>query len=442
MKNKFPVDMKVVKRLFKYIKDNYKRSFIIVCISIILTTVSGVVGSLFLQVLIDDYISPLIGMQNPVFTGLLQAIGIMTIIYLVGVIFGLIYSRLMVNIAQGILKLIRDEMFVKMQKLPIKYFDTNTHGDIMSHYTNDIDTLNQMISQGIPQVFASAITIIAVFVAMIVTNIYLTVVVILSLIFMLTVTKNISAKSAKYFIKQQEFVGKVNGYIEEMINGQKVIKVFCHEDIVKKEFDKINDELCMHTYNANKFANILMPTLGALGNLQYIILAIVGGVLAVKGIGGITIGLIVSFLQLSKTFIRPISQISQQVNSVVMALAGAKRIFELMDEEPEKDEGYVTLVNVKYENGKLIETKEKTGLWAWKHPHHDGTLEYIELKGNIELHNVDFGYEEDKLVLHDISLYAKPGQKIAFVGATGAGKTTITNLLNRFYDIEDRKNKI
>ena len=256
---------------------------------------------------------------------------------------------------------------------------------------------------------------------------------------MLTITKSISARSAKYFIKQQEYVGKVNGYIEEMINGQKVIKVFCHEDITKKEFDKINDELCMHTYNANKFANILMPMLVALGNLQYIILAIVGGILAVNGIGGITIGLIVSFLQLSKTFIRPISQISQQVNSVVMALAGAKRIFELMDEKPEKDEGYVTLVNAKYENGKLKETKEKTGIWAWKHPHHDGTLEYIELKGNIEFHDVDFGYEENKLVLQDINLYAKPGQKIAFVGATGAGKTTITNLINRFYDIEDGK---
>ncbi len=439
MKHKFPVDMKVVKRLLQYITKYYKGTFIIVCISIILTTVSGVAGSLFLEVLIDKYITPLIGMPNPVYTGLIYAIGIMIIIYLIGVLAGLLYSRLMVNVAQGILKKIRDEMFEKMQRLPIKYFDTHTHGDIMSHYTNDIDTLNQMISQGVPQVFSSAMTIIAVFFAMLVTNIYLTLVVICSLIIMLSVTKVIAMKSAKYFIKQQEFVGKVNGYIEEMINGQKVIKVFCHEEAAKKEFDAINDALCMHAYEANRFANILMPTLGALGNIQYIILAIVGGIFAVNGFGNITVGLIVSFLQLSKTFIRPISQISQQLNSVIMALAGAKRIFILMDEEPEQDEGYVTLVNAQYENHTLIETNQKTGLWAWKHPHHDGRVEYIPLKGNIEMKNVDFGYEENHLVLHNINLYAKPGQKIAFVGATGAGKTTITNLLNRFYDIEDGK---
>ena len=433
------LDMNILKRLVSYISRNYKKRFILVFVCVILTSVSMVAGSLYLQVLIDDYITPLIGASNPNFGPFIGAIGVMIVIYSVGTLAGFIQSRVMVDITQGTLKLIRDEMFVKMQRLPIKFFDTHTHGDIMSRYTNDTDTLSQMISQSIPQLISSAITIVAVFVAMIVTNRYLTAVVILSLAFMLSITKNIASKSAKYFIKQQESVGKVNGYIEEMINGQKVIKVFCHEEITKENFDKINDELCENAYNANKYASILMPTLGALGNVQYSIIAIVGGLFAVYGIGNITVGLIVSFLQLSKTFIRPISQISQQLNSVAMALAGAGRIFNLMDEEPEKDEGYVTLVNIKHENGKIVETKEKTDMWAWKHPHSDGTLEYVELKGHIELNNVDFGYEENKLVLHDISIYAKPGQKIAFVGATGAGKTTITNLLNRFYDIEDGK---
>ena len=433
------LDMNILKRLVSYISRNYRKRFILVFICVILTSVSMVAGSLYLQVLIDDYITPLIGASNPNFGPFIGAIGVMIVIYSVGTLAGFIQSRVMVDITQGTLKLIRDEMFVKMQRLPIKFFDTHTHGDIMSRYTNDTDTLSQMISQSIPQLISSAITIVAVFVAMIVTNRYLTAVVILSLAVMLSITKNIASKSAKYFIKQQESVGKVNGYIEEMINGQKVIKVFCHEEIAKENFDKINDELCENAYNANKYASILMPTLGALGNVQYSIIAIVGGLFAVYGIGNITVGLIVSFLQLSKTFIRPINQISQQLGMVVMALAGAKRIFALMDEEPEKDEGYVTLVNIKHENGKIVETKEKTDMWAWKHPHSDGTLEYVELKGHIELNNVDFGYEENKLVLHDISIYAKPGQKIALVGATGAGKTTITNLLNRFYDIEDGK---
>lgn len=433
------LDMNILKRLVSYISRNYKKRFILVFICVILTSVSMVAGSLYLQVLIDDYITPLIGVSNPNLGPFIGAIGVMIVIYSVGTLAGFIQSRVMVDITQGTLKLIRDEMFVKMQRLPIKFFDTHTHGDIMSRYTNDTDTLSQMISQSIPQLISSAITIVAVFVAMIVTNRYLTAVVIISLAVMLSITKNIASKSAKYFIKQQESVGKVNGYIEEMINGQKVIKVFCHEEITKENFDKINDELCENAYNANKYASILMPTLGALGNVQYSIIAIVGGLFAVYGIGNITVGLIVSFLQLSKTFIRPISQISQQLNSVAMALAGAGRIFNLMDEEPEKDDGYVTLVNIKHENGKIVETKEKTDMWAWKHPHSDGTLEYVELKGHIELNNVDFGYEENKLVLHDISIYAKPGQKIAFVGATGAGKTTITNLLNRFYDIEDGK---
>ena len=437
IKNK--IDFKVLARVMKYIIKNYKFKLAIVIFCILLSTMSSVAGNLYLQTLIDKYIIPLIGIENPIYTGLIHAIGIMICIYVVGVISSFIYSRFMVYISEGTLKIIRDEMFVKMQKLPIKYFDTHTHGDIMSRYTNDTDTLSQMISQSIPQALSSAITIITVFISMIVTNIYLTLVVIISLIIILINTRIFTSKSGRYFIKQQESVGKLNGYIEEMINGQKVVKVFCYEAKAKEKFDKLNDQLCNEYYNANKFINSLGPVNGALGNIQYALLAITGGLLAVNGIGNVSIGLIVSFLQLSKTFIRPINQVSRQLNSVVMALAGAKRIFELMDEEPEADNGYVTLVNAKYVDGVLTETKEKTDIWAWKHPHSDGRLEYIELKGYIEMHDVDFCYEEDKKVLKNISLYAKPGQKIAFVGATGAGKTTITNLINRFYDIEDGK---
>ena len=437
MKNKF--DMKTIKRVLAYMTKNYKKELIISIIAIILNTIANVAASLFLQTLIDDYITPLIGIQNPIYTELFKAIAIMGTIYLTGVITIFISSRAMVTVSEGVLKIIRDEMFVKMQRLPIKYFDTHTHGDIMSRYTNDTDALSQMISQSLPQFFSSSITIITTFFAMLISNAYLTGVVILSLFVMLNVTKRIAGNSAKYFIKRQQSVGEVNGYIEEMINGQKVVKVFCHEEKAKEGFDRLNDELYEHTYQANKFANVLMPVLVALGNIQYVLVAITGGILALNGIGNITVGLIVAFLQLSKTFTRPIGQISQQLNSVVMALAGANRIFELMDTEPEKDDGYVTLVNAKYVDGILTETDEKTGIWAWKNQHHDGRLEYVELKGHIELFDVDFGYEEGKPVLHDISIYAKPGQKIAFVGATGAGKTTITNLLNRFYDIEDRK---
>lgn len=437
MKNKF--DMKTIKRVLAYMTKNYKKELIISIIAIILNTIANVAASLFLQTLIDDYITPLIGIQNPIYTELFKAIAIMGTIYLTGVITIFISSRAMVTVSEGVLKIIRDEMFVKMQRLPIKYFDTHTHGDIMSRYTNDTDALSQMISQSLPQFFSSSITIITTFFAMLISNAYLTGVVILSLFVMLNVTKRIAGNSAKYFIKRQQSVGEVNGYIEEMINGQKVVKVFCHEEKAKEGFDRLNDELYEHTYQANKFANVLMPVLVALGNIQYVLVAITGGILALNGIGNITVGLIVAFLQLSKTFTRPIGQISQQLNSVVMALAGANRIFELMDTEPEKDDGYVTLVNAKYVDEILTETDEKTGIWAWKHQHHDGRLEYVELKGHIELFDVDFGYEEGKPVLHDISIYAKPGQKIAFVGATGAGKTTITNLLNRFYDIEDRK---
>ncbi len=433
------LDLKTAKRVFGYMTKSNKVFLVIVVICIIVNTIANTAASLYLENLIDNYITPLIGQENPVLAPFFKAVGVMAILYILGVLTIFIYTRVMVRISQGTLKKIRDDMFEKMQRLPIKYFDTHTHGDIMSHYTNDADTLNQMISQSFPQLLASIMTIVVVFIAMAVSNIYLTMTVVVSLFIMLFITKKIVGKSSKYFIRQQQAVGKVNGYIEEMINGQKVVKVFCYEDRAKVNFDKINEDLFEQAYNANKFANILMPTLVALGNLQYSLVAIVGGILAVNGIGNISIGLIVSFLQLSKTFTRPIGQISQQINSVIMALAGGKRIFELMDEEPEQDNGYVTLVNAKYENGVLTETDKRTGIWAWKHPHHDGRLEYVELKGHIELTNVDFGYEPDKLVLHDISLYAKPGQKIAFVGATGAGKTTITNLLNRFYDIEDGK---
>ena len=433
------MDFAILGRVMGYIFKKYKFRLFLVIFCIILSTISSVGGNLYLEVLIDDYIVPLVGKENPIFTHLLHAIGTMIVIYLVGVISSLAHSFIMVTISEGVLKDIRDEMFIKMQRLPIRYFDTNTHGDIMSRYTNDIDTLSQMIAQSIPQFFSSAITIITVFISMLATNIYLTLVVMLSLFVILGVTRFITSKSGKYFMKQQKAVGKLNGYIEEMISGQKVVKVFCYEDRAKKKFDDLNSELCECVYNANKYANNIGPVNGALGNVQYALLALVGGLLAINGIGNVSVGLIVSFLQLSKTFIRPINQVSQQLNSVVMALAGAKRIFELIDEPPEKDEGYVTLVNAKYIDGVLTEIDEKTEIWAWKHLHKDGKLEYVEVKGHIELTDVDFGYEENKTVIHNISLYAKPGQKIAFVGATGAGKTTITNLINRFYDIEDGK---
>ena len=433
------MDFKMLGRVMGYIFKYYKIQIAIVFICIILNTLASVGGNLYLQVLIDDHIVPLVGAENPVLTGLIKAIGTMIVIYLVGIIASMIHSILMTLVSEGTLKVIRDEMFVKMQELPIRYFDTNTYGDIMSRYTNDTDTLSHMISQSIPNFFSSAITIVTVFISMLATNVYLTLVVLASLVVILLVTKFITARSGKYFMKQQQAVGKLNGYVEEMINGQKVIKVFNYEERSKEEFEKLNSELCETVYNANKYANNIGPVNGALGNVQYALLAMIGGLLAVNGIGNVSVGLIVSFLQLSKTFIRPINQVSQQLNSVIMALAGAKRIFELMDAEPEQDNGYVTLVNAKYVDGVLTETPEKTEVWAWKYLHRDGRLEYVEVKGHIEMTEVDFGYEENKTILHDISLYAKPGQKIAFVGATGAGKTTITNLINRFYDIEDGK---
>ena len=397
-------------------------------------------SSLYLKTLIDDYITPLLVEASPVFSALLRSLIVMGCIYLCGVTATLLYNRLMVAIAQGILKNIRDEMFAHMQTLPIRYFDTHTHGDIMSHYTNDTDTLRQMISQSIPQIFSSVITILAVFCAMVATSWQMTLFVLLFVALMLNVTRKIAGKSGYFFVRQQQALGNLNGYIEEMINGQKVIKVFCHEEKAIEQFDEKNEKLCHDASEANTFANILMPIMGNLGNLQYVLLAIVGGTMAVAGVGGLTLGAIASFLQLSKSFMNPISQVSNQLNMVIMALAGAERIFKMMDEEPEVDEGYVTLVNAKHdENGQLTQTKERTGLWAWKHPHGDGSTTYTELKGEVRFFDVDFGYNPDKIVLHDITLYAEPGQKVAFVGATGAGKTTITNLINRFYDLADGK---
>ena len=345
----------------------------------------------------------------------------------------------MAVISQGILKTIRDDMFEHMQKLPIRYFDTHTHGDVMSYYTNDTDTLRQMLSQSIPQIFSSIITILSVFCAMVSVSIWLTLFVLAFVFLMLKVTRKIAGKSGHYFIRQQQALGDVNGYIEEMINGQKVIKVFCHEEETIEEFQRRNENLCRDATAANTFANILMPIMGNLGNLQYVLVAIVGGAMAISGVGGLTLGAIASFLQLSKSFTQPISQVSQQLNSIVMALAGAQRIFTLLDEEPEADEGYVTLVNAACIDGALRETAGHTGLWAWKHPHQDGSVTYTELRGEVRFYDVDFGYDSDKIVLHNISLYAEPGQKVAFVGATGAGKTTITNLINRFYDLADGK---
>lgn len=431
-------DKKTMKRLLGYL-GHYRLKFIIVLICILVSAVVGVAGSLFLKTLIDDYIAPLLLQSNPSFNGLLKAVLTMAGIYIIGILATFSYNFLMVSISQGILKEIRDKMFAHMQKLPIGYFDTHTHGDIMSHYTNDTDTLRQMLSQSIPQAFSSIITIISVFCAMLATSVYLTIFVIISVFIMMQVTKRIGGKSGKYFVRQQEALGKINGFIEERIHGQQVVKVFCYEEKSKQEFDALNEELCKNATEANKFANTLMPVMGNIGNLQYILIAILGGALAINNIGGLTLGGLAAFLQLSKSFTMPINQVSQQINAVVMAMAGAKRIFELMDQKVETDEGYVTLVNAKYEEGILKETPEHTGIWAWKHPHGDGTLTYTEVKGEVVFNDVDFGYTADKCVLHNISLKALPGEKVAFVGATGAGKTTITNLINRFYDIADGK---
>lgn len=431
------LDGKTVKRLLSYLLK-HKITVIVVAVCIILSSLTNVASSVFLQLLIDDYITPALGSANPVLTGMVKLIITMIGIFIVGIVSSYLYMRLMAVMSQKILKEIRDEMFEKMQKLPIKYFDTHSHGDIMSHYTNDTDTLRQMLSQSLPQMFSSIITLVAIIVTMIVTSWQLTLVVAVFLAAMLFAVKKVTGKSGKYFMAQQESLGDVNGYIEELINGQKVVKVFNHEEKAKEEFDKKNEELAQNAFKANAFASSLMPMMGNIGYMLYVVLAIVGGVVAV-GTGAITLGAIASFLNLSRSFMQPISQVSQQMNMVIMAMAGANRIFTLMDEEPEVNDGYVTLVRAKIDGDRITECKERTGTWAWKHPHGDGTVTYTPMKGEVVMHDVDFSYVPDKPVLHDIDLYAKPGQKIAFVGSTGAGKTTITNLINRFYDIDDGK---
>ena len=430
-----------VRRLLSYVGRGYLIRFFLVLVCILVSAVASVASSLFLKDLIDVYIMPLLAMDNPVFTGLLHALLTMACLYVVGALCALAYNRLMVTISQGVQKKIRDDLFGHMQTLPIRYFDTHAHGDVMSVYTNDVDTLRQMLSQSIPQVINSLMMIVVTFVSMVVLNLTLTGVVIVCIVCMLLVTRFLAGRSGRYFVRQQVKLGDLNGYIEEMINGQKVVKVFCHEEEAQEGFDRVNDALFESAYKANKYANILMPILINIGNIQYVVIAMVGGALALNGLGGgITLGVIASFLQLSKSLTNPISQISQQLNSVVMALAGAQRIFDLMDEPSEEDHGTVTLVNVSYnKDGALQETSERTNLWAWKVPQEDGSFAYIKLAGDVRFDDVDFAYEEGKTILHDISLFAKPGQKLAFVGATGAGKTTITNLINRFYDIADGK---
>ena len=432
--------LKTLKRLLSYVFKEYKFLFFIVLVTIIISSLANVVGTLFIRNLIDDYITPLLNKSGADFGPLLKMIITMAVIYYVGVLATYVYSRIMIVISQGSLKKIRDDMFSHMETLPIKFFDTHAHGDLMSLYTNDTDALRQMISQGIPQLLSAIITVVSIFFSMIYLSLPLTAVEVLIIILMFYVTKSIGAKSGKYFGLQQKDLGAVNGYIEEMMEGQKVVKVFCHEEEAKINFDKLNDMLCDSANNANKYANVLMPIMGNIGYINYVCVAILGSILAIGAIGGFTLGGIAAFLQLTRTFSQTINQMAQQFNFVIMALAGAERIFKLLDEKKEMDEGYVTLINAKEnENGELVEVKEHTGIWAWKHPHGDGTITYTKLCGDVVFDDVDFGYNDEKIILHNIKLYAEPGQKVAFVGATGAGKTTITNLINRFYQIQDGK---
>lgn len=431
---------KLFARLMGFIFKKYLPACIIVVICIFVSVLANVQGTMFTKNLIDDYIVPLLKTKTPDYGPLLAAMGRVAVFYGIGVISTFAYSKIMIYVSQGTIKNLRVELFSHMQDLPIRYFDSHAHGDIMSIYTNDIDTLRQLISQSLPQILNSAITVVSVFVSMVILNIPLTVLTIVMVIVTTVVTKKFAGFSSRYFLAQQRDLGKVNGFIEEMLNGQKVVKVFTHEQENIEAFDKINNELFESAYNANMYSNMLGPVNAQIGNLSYVLCALAGGVMALSGLGGLTLGKLASFLTFNKSFNMPISQVSQQFNSIIMALAGCDRIFSLLDEAPETDEGYVTLVNAKEENGKLTETRERTGLWAWKHTHQaDGSVDYKKLEGDVVFDDVDFGYVPEKIVLHDVDLFATPGQKIAFVGTTGAGKTTITNLINRFYDIADGK---
>ena len=428
-------------RVLGYMLKNYKFSFFMVVVCILGSALATLRGTLFMQSLIDDYIAPLTQAQTPDYSNLASALVSVAVTYGIGIICAYAYNRIMVNISQGTMRNLRIELFQHMESLPIRYFDTHAHGDIMSVYTNDVDTLRQLISQSIPQIINSSVTIVTSFISMFILDVPLTIITLAVIGVMLFVTSKIAAKSSFYFARQQKDLGAVNGYIEEMMDGQKVVKVFCHEEKSLEQFRKLNEELRESADKANTFSNISMPVNGNLGNISYVLCAVVGAILALNGYLGLTLGTLVSFLTLNKNSTQPVSQISQQLNSIVMAMAGAQRIFDLMDEKPEEDNGYVELVNVKENaDGSLSETSERTNVWAWKHPHKaEGTVTYTKLEGDIAFHDVDFGYEEGKIVLHNIKLYATPGQKIAFVGSTGAGKTTITNLINRFYDIADGK---
>lgn len=433
--------LKTAKRLLGYVTSTYKVRFVAVFICILISAIASISVSLSLRFLLDDYIIPLIGKQDPNFSELYRALTVLGTIFLCGVIATFIYTRLMVTIGQGVLRRLRDEMFEHMQTLPIRYFDQNTNGSIMSLYTNDTDTLRQMISQAIPQVLMSSLTIVVTFISMLVLSPLLTLLAVVMIFVLVSVARFIGGNSGKYFIRQQIDIANVTGFVEERMNGQRVVKIFNHEKKSEEEFDKLNEQLFISAANANGFANMMGPVIGNIGNLQFVLTAVLGGFLSISGVGGITLGVMASYLQFTKSFTQPFMQVAQQFNSVIMALAGAERIFQMIDEEPEVDEGYVTLVNAwRNEDGTLVEWKDRTGIWAWKHPHQaDGTVTYTEVKGDVRFFDMSFGYTDDHMVLHDLSLYAKPGQKIAFVGSTGAGKTTITNLINRFYDVQDGK---